>query len=292
MEQVNNFLKSLRDNAINFKANVYLKTLPSNTIEINLNDYQLTILPDLTRFTNLEELYCSHNELISLPDNILNHLPMSIRILCLDYNKLTEFPKGFKQLINLEFLGCTENKITSLENLPDSIRGLNCSFNNLTFLPERLPASLMDLWCNDNNLYVLPDTLSFLNSFEYIDCSNNKFIFINWLPLTLDGFHIFNNLYNNESINKLKILYPNLTLKKDTLITIKLNSIERLYTSNILENVEYIKQRNLELKKEKMDKINLNGILIETAKKWMMHPKKIESYLKSGFSLEDIYNFD
>jgi Leucine-rich repeat (LRR) protein len=52
----------------------YLNSLDSNVTEIIISSQGLTQLPDLSRFTNLTHLYCSYNELTSLPtlnDNLI-----------------------------------------------------------------------------------------------------------------------------------------------------------------------------------------------------------------------------
>ena len=62
----------------------YLDSLPSNVEEINIGCRNLHILPDLSRFTCLQKLNCSFNQLIQL-----DNLPLSLQILMFSKNQLT-----------------------------------------------------------------------------------------------------------------------------------------------------------------------------------------------------------
>ena len=58
---------------------------------------------------------------------------------------LPELPDSLKEL------SCSKNNLTTLPELPDSLEKLDCWNNNLTSLPE-LPDSLKELYCSENNL--------------------------------------------------------------------------------------------------------------------------------------------
>ncbi|MEP7264617.1 MAG: T9SS type A sorting domain-containing protein [Bacteroidota bacterium] len=91
------------------------------------------------------------------------------------------------------------NNITSLPNLPATLKILGCSFNLLTALPP-LPPGLEELYCENNllsTLPVLPSTLRGLNceannlialpplvntQVEYLYCNNNNIATIPSLP--------------------------------------------------------------------------------------------------------------
>jgi len=103
----------------------YLNSLPEDILIIDISFKSLKSLPDLTRFKNLKELYCSNNELTLLPT-----LPQ-----------------------NLEVLGCSNNQLTSLPTLPQKLKELYCSNNQLTSLPT-LPQNLEELYC-DNNYFII-----------------------------------------------------------------------------------------------------------------------------------------
>ena len=100
------------------------------TIDENLN---ITVKGDL---------YCSFNNLTSLPDNLT---------------------------VNGD-LDCSHNNLTSLpDNL--TVNGhLYCNNNNLTSLPDNLTVN-RHLYCINNNLTSLPDNLTVKG---YLDCSHNN----------------------------------------------------------------------------------------------------------------------
>ncbi len=80
----------------------YLNSLNVNVKEINLSNKELTVLPDLSRFTNLKKLDCSFNKI----------------------KKINNLPEG------LENLYCENNQIKELNNIPKSLFVLCCT-NNL-----------------------------------------------------------------------------------------------------------------------------------------------------------------
>ena len=63
-------------------------------------------------------------------------------------NQLTNLPKLPE---SLKYLDCANNQLTSLPNLPESLINLYCDNNQLTSLPN-LPESLINLYCVSNNL--------------------------------------------------------------------------------------------------------------------------------------------
>ena len=89
--------------------------------ELNLNYKNLTILPDLSKYTNFKVLYYSYNQLTSL-----NNLPPGL----------------------LE-LYCQSNNITSLDNLPPGLQILECWCNKITSL-DYLPSGLNNLLCDND----------------------------------------------------------------------------------------------------------------------------------------------
>ena len=50
-----------------FDCENYFNSLPLDTIKIDVSKKDLSNLPDILRFTNLQELDCSFNKLTSLP---------------------------------------------------------------------------------------------------------------------------------------------------------------------------------------------------------------------------------
>ena len=70
-----------------FNIETYLNSLPDYTTVINISDKNVCYLPDISRFTLLEILYCDNNYLISLPP-----LPPNLRLLSCLRNKLRSLP--------------------------------------------------------------------------------------------------------------------------------------------------------------------------------------------------------
>jgi hypothetical protein len=112
---------------------------------LNLTWLGLTELPELP--AGLTELYCSFNQLTTLPDT----LPAGLTTLHCSYNQLTTLP----------------------DTLPAGLIYLHCYNNQLTTLPDTLPAGLRTLHCFDNQLTTLPDTLPAV--LKWLSCSNNHF---------------------------------------------------------------------------------------------------------------------
>jgi hypothetical protein len=103
-----------------------------NLISLECDNNQLTLLstrhyPDFLRsltdlYPRLQRLYCSGNQLTSLP-----RLPPNIVI-----------------------IECDNNSLTALPELPESLNFLICNNNHLTVLPE-LPVDLQEIECDGND---------------------------------------------------------------------------------------------------------------------------------------------
>lgn len=111
-----------------FNIEEYLNSLPDDTEQIDVSRKNLTYLPSLERFHNLQKLCCYHNKLTKLPK--LNN--------------------------SIKELYCSHNQLTSLPELPPSLLYLYCSYNQLKSLPK-VPSSLLTLVCSDNKLTSLPE---------------------------------------------------------------------------------------------------------------------------------------
>ncbi len=103
--------------------------------------------------------------------------------------------KSFDEIVNEDFyndileLGCWNNNLTSLPELPNSLTRLYCWNNNLTSLPE-LPNSLTYLSCYNNNLTSLPELP---NSLTDLDCKNNNLTSLPELPNSLTKLYCEDN---------------------------------------------------------------------------------------------------
>ena len=104
---------------------------------------------------------------------------------CFD-NKLTSLPELPK---SLKVLYCFSNKLTNLPELPKGLEVLKCFNNKLTKLPE-LPKSLETLSCHHNKLTNLPELPK---SLKELDCSNNKLKVLPELPNTLKELICYSN---------------------------------------------------------------------------------------------------
>jgi Leucine-rich repeat (LRR) protein len=118
----------------------------------------------------------------------LQYIKESKEVIRLNYSdqELTELP----ELPNsLQSLWCDDNKLTSLPKLPNSLQKLNCSFNQLIELPK-LPDSLQVLYCFRNKLTSLP---KLPNKLKELKCFNNE---LKELPELPDSLEKLNCIYN------------------------------------------------------------------------------------------------
>ncbi len=109
-------------------------------------------------------------------------------------NNLTHLPPLPDTLKNL---WCWQNNLTSLPILPNSLVSLQCNYNKLVSLPY-LPDSLCELCCSDNKLtsLTLPDSL------QKLWCLHNNLPSIPILPDSLKMLVYYNyNLSTNELEN-------------------------------------------------------------------------------------------
>ena len=115
-------------------------------------------------------------------------------------NQLTSLPVLPESLTTL-YIG--SNQLTSLPILPPSLITLDCSVNQLTNLPN-LPTSLYRISCSYNNLISLP---SLPNSLNYVVCRNNPLTSLPALPSSLREL-----LCNNCQLTSLPVLPDTLTV--------------------------------------------------------------------------------
>ena len=199
----------------------FLPKLPVKLRFLNCSGNDLSCLPTLP--VELELLDCSVNQLTSLPE-----LPIGLKFLeCSCNNKLFALPRlndklktlvciqcnlyGLPPLQNLETLGCQNNDIRNLPELPNTLVYLTCSFNKLEYLPS-LNECLFHLECDNNKLKELPplpDTLELIDcehnhltefpslndKLRILNCSNNK---IRQLPAALNCNLEYLTCSNNE----------------------------------------------------------------------------------------------
>ncbi|MBK8847989.1 MAG: leucine-rich repeat domain-containing protein [Bacteroidetes bacterium] len=152
-----------------------------NATNVIFSNKNISDLTGIQYFDNLTYLYCSYNQLTSLPN-----LPNSLTYLDCFFNQLTSLPTLPS---SLTYLYCSHNQLTNLPTLPNSLTFLDCYDNQLTSLPT-LPNSLTYLYCDNNQLTSLP-TLP--NSLTNLGCSNNQLTSLPTLPNSLTDLHCYNN---------------------------------------------------------------------------------------------------
>ncbi|MDR0314750.1 MAG: hypothetical protein LBH71_02235, partial [Oscillospiraceae bacterium] len=111
---------------------------------------------------------------------------------------------GIECFIKLTDLNCSNNSLTELPALPDTLTSLRCNSNSnsLTSLPA-LPAGLTSLGCTFNQLTSMPDlpeTLSFLF------CSSNQITALPALPAGIKSIYCYENCLTQIDLSGLSSL--------------------------------------------------------------------------------------
>jgi Leucine-rich repeat (LRR) protein len=210
-----------------FDIESYLDSLPVHITELDVSEKKLKYLPDISRFTGLEKLFCYKNSITELPE-----LPKNLKeltcygnnltkieidelhdLITLDcrYNKLTKLP-NLNLHKRLLYLFCSENKLKKLPELPDSLQLLRCDHNKLHTLPS-LPNNIEELYCDSNQLKKLPllprklvrlvccnnhltELPPFPPKLTAVFCQYNE---LGSLPLLNDGVYV--SFYGNTVLN-------------------------------------------------------------------------------------------
>lgn len=100
---------------------------------------------------------------------------------------------GIQYFDSLIALNCTNNRLTFLPPLPNSLTRLLCPYNQLVSLPV-LPNSLTNLRCIDNQLISLP---ALPNNLVTLDCYHNHLVSLPALPSNLFSLDCSYNLLTN-----------------------------------------------------------------------------------------------
>jgi Leucine-rich repeat (LRR) protein len=241
----------------------YLNSLSEYILTLSIDSRGITSLPDLTRFKNLKELYCSDNQLINLPSN----LPQGLEILYCSKNKLTSLP-NLNRFKNLKELYCSINKLTNLpNNLPQGLEKLHCSNNELTSLPTTLPQNLKELNCSNNRLSSLP--ISLPQTIQILYCFDNKLIYLPTLPKEIVYFYYPNNPICNI-----------LDIDNNSLIKVKQN----IKIVNNFRYLYYCLQFKKQLRKWLWEKVREKQIV----KRY--HPNYLLENLKKNTDLDEFLN--
>lgn len=115
--------------------------------------------------------------------------PLGVISLTLNRNTISYFP-DLNIFANIQELRFDNIELSSLPNLPDSIRILHCAEIKLRYLPKYLPYNLQQLICYENNLTSLP---ALPPSLQVLNCSSNQLTSLPSLPITLQKLHCSSN---------------------------------------------------------------------------------------------------
>jgi Leucine-rich repeat (LRR) protein len=183
----------------------YINSLDTDITIIDLSDADLTYIPDLTRFINLDKIIFYNNELTTLPK-----LPINIKYINGHHNRITDI-SDIAQYINLEYLEicyndikvipnlsnlkklevlhCGSNKITNIIRLPNNLEVFGCKYNKIKKI-KYLPNKLKTLFCGHNQLKTLPKLGRHL---DRIQCYENNITKLPKLNKKLRVLYCFNN---------------------------------------------------------------------------------------------------
>jgi Leucine-rich repeat (LRR) protein len=158
-------------------------------------------------------------------EDYLNSLPEDIEEINISNLNLTYIP-SLERFIKLKILYCGTNKLTSLPNLPNTLKELYCSSNKLTRLPN-LSNTLRIISCSNNKLTRLPNLP---NTLERLYCYYNKLTSLPILPNTLKELYCYKNLLPFEDIKS----WNQFNKFKQTFYKLKFSRrLERYYIKNI-----------------------------------------------------------
>ncbi|WP_157607696.1 3-coathanger stack domain-containing protein [Runella limosa] len=166
----------------------FLLTPASELTSLLVANSKISNLTGLEGFPSLVYLYCSSNQITSLPT-----LPNNLTHLSCASNQLTSLPTLPE---NLTYLSCELNQVTSLPDLPNSLVSMYCTNNKLLSLPP-LPVNLERLHCSNNQITCLPLLPNFLIELS-IDSN-----MIRCLPNTVAGLKVYDQ--NLSSISMLPL---------------------------------------------------------------------------------------
>lgn len=161
----------------------YLDSLPASTTFIDLVRRNISHLPSLDRFTNLQNLNLYYNRLVDLP-----RLPQGLRTLYLSHVVFESLPVLPSSVTNLRIDDCAYMRQMTAP-LPAGLILLHISDGGLLWLPD-LPPTLGDLKITNCKLRWLPALPSSLSS---LNLTNNELVVLPELPPRLNYLYISQN---------------------------------------------------------------------------------------------------
>jgi Leucine-rich repeat (LRR) protein len=206
-----------------------------NLQELTLTHNQLeTFPPAIANLTNLKTLDLSGNQISILPSEIANLT--NLKALYLSTNQISTLPSEIVNLTNLETLILRENQISAvpfeITNLTN-LKTLDLSYNQISTLPSEIAnlTNLRELTLTQNIFKFMPD-VSLLPRLEIIELGWNN---IKMLPSSI-------LLWLKSSSNSFRADHNNLILDETSLVRIdsfneeKFNQLKE-YSAEDLPNV-------------------------------------------------------
>lgn len=273
--QTKKYKSALRDEhgKLNINGSYLDETAPAvlNKTKMDIrNQFQVANLKGIEAFTHLKHLKIEGWYLEEFPT-----LPPQLETLIikgvLSTIRLTKLPSTLKRLVidrdfdtailpqGLVYLNCSRAEITTLSNLPNTLKELDCSDNHLKYLTH-LPECLELLDCSENKITALeelPCSLKTLNcsnnqltrltglpkQLETLDCSYNKIRTLDNIPPSIQTCYCNNNQVSQLPIfpkaahvdfsnNPLKKVTSYFAGKKEDHFNLKLVLLEALSTSD------------------------------------------------------------
>jgi hypothetical protein len=159
----------------------------------------------------LPALDLSNGKLHTFNIKTINHI--TLNVINISNNELTELPLWLLLCDNLEELYCNSNNITTINALPKSLKNLDLSNNNLATLCD-LPITLEILNVNNNNLTDLPKNMTLCTKLYKIEYNNNPNLilsnkqkqFMNRLKRNINL--IINDIVNDRDLEKIQSHIP------------------------------------------------------------------------------------
>lgn len=176
-------------------------------------------------------------------------------------------------MVNVRILKAQNCKLYSMANYYANLIELNCSFNNLQFLPKIPKCEILN--CQNNQILSLPE----LKNVKKLNCSNNNISFLPSIPncenLILSGNPII--YYSEEIKNKFKLKISPMTEMVYDYININNQLISMIDVSVRKEDrIEYLFEANFKNEKDFID--HLKKLLFNFEK--IDIDKKFENFLK------------
>lgn len=199
----------------------------------------------------------SNQNLTDLPEYIYNN--RTIRFISCNNNNISNLDR-LSELTKLEFLICHNNQLTKLNNLPKSLRILNCSNNKIREIA--IPENLRFLICDKNQITNLSNLEEAAN-LTHLLCEFNKIETINFIPKNLKNLWCCNNI-----IKKLPNIPSSITSLRCNNNKLPYNTLEEYiiykfkksyYTAKYSIKIEryYMKYRNRKINLEILYSPNL-----------------------------------